>query len=196
DGAGPIALVEHLLPGLASVHRAVDAAFLVRPPGVAERGHVDDVRIPGVDHDVADVARIGEADVLPGVPAIGGTIDAIAVGDVASDRRFARPDVDDVWIGLGDRDGADGRGAEEAVADVLPVGASASRLPDTPGARAKVEGSYLGWVAGNRDDPAPTVWTDQTPLERAQRQRVHQRFPPSERDECMRERATSANPRR
>jgi hypothetical protein len=90
---------------------------------VAERGDVDEVGVARVDDDVADVAGIGEADVAPGPPAIARLVDAIAVRDVRADRGLAHPGVDHVRRGVRHDERADGGGLEEAVGDILPVGA-------------------------------------------------------------------------
>ena len=118
-----------------------------------------------VDDDVADVARVRQADVLPGPAAVGRPVDAVAVRDVAADRRLAGAGVDDARVGVRDGDRADGGGLEVAVGDVLPVGAAAGGLPDAPGAGAEVEGRPLGRVAGDGDDAPAAVRADQAPLE-------------------------------
>ena len=93
---------------------------LVRAPGVAERGDVDDSGFVGMDLDLADVAGVLQPDIAPGAAAVVGPVDPVAVRDVAADRRFAGPGVDDVGIGLGDGERPDRRGLEEAVGDVAP----------------------------------------------------------------------------
>src|SRR5205823_9632277 len=109
----------------------------------------------------SNVARVGEAEVAPGAPAVVRAVDAVARGDVAPDRRLAGPGVDHVRIGLGDGDGADGGDPEGAVRDVLPVGAAARRLPDAPGAGAVVERPNLGRMPGDCDDAPAAVRSDQ-----------------------------------
>src|SRR5262249_20215670 len=89
DRAGFVAPEEELLPALAAVLRTIDAALAVRPPGVAERRHVDEVGVLRVDTDAGDVARLGEAEVLPAPAAVGRAVDAVAVGDVAADAALA-----------------------------------------------------------------------------------------------------------
>src|SRR5262249_5223001 len=142
--AGPAALVEHLAPGLTAIFGLEDAALLVRPPGVAERRDPRDVRPGGMDQDVADVARVAQADVAPGAAAVAGAVDAVAVRDVAADGGLAGAGVEDARLRGRDGDRADGGGAEGAVRDVLPVAAAAGRLPDAAGAGAEVEGPVVG----------------------------------------------------
>jgi ABC-2 type transport system ATP-binding protein len=58
DSAGVLVLVQDFLPGLATIERAENAAFLVGTKGVAERGDKHPFCIPGIDDDFADRARI------------------------------------------------------------------------------------------------------------------------------------------
>ena len=103
DGAGAVADVQHELPVLATVLRSVEPALGVVLRRVAERGDVHEIGIVGVDADLADVARLGQAHVPPRDTGIGRLVDAVAVGDVDADRRFARAGVDDVAVGRRDR---------------------------------------------------------------------------------------------
>ena len=168
DGAGLGVAEQHLLPGRAAVARAEHAALLVRPEGVAERGHVDQIGVVRIDADAADVARVGQADAAPGRAAVGRPVDAVAVRDVDADARLAGAGVDDVGVGGGHGDRAHGGGPEEAVGDVLPVGAAVGRLPDAAGAGAEVEGLRVRRVPGDRHHAAAAVRTDAAPLDRVE----------------------------
>ena len=65
----PVFLVreEQVLPALAAVHRAEDAARLLRAVCVAQRPHIYDVRIVGMDHDARRARRpsLAEPHVAP-----------------------------------------------------------------------------------------------------------------------------------
>src|SRR6185312_6113741 len=61
---------QHLVPGLATVPRAEDAAFGVVREGVADGRHIDDVGIGRIDVYRGDLARVAQADVLPGLAGI------------------------------------------------------------------------------------------------------------------------------
>src|SRR5471032_1320676 len=93
DGAGLIVLIEDLLPGNAAIGRAEDSPLIIRAVGMSECGHKDDVRVPGIDDQRADVPRVLEADILPGLAPIHGLVHAIAVRDVAANAGFARPHI-------------------------------------------------------------------------------------------------------
>ena len=76
-----------------------------------------------------------------------------------------RADVDDVRVGLGDRDRADRAGPEAAVGDGLPVAPAVGRLPDAAAGRAEVEGARLAGHARDRRDAAAAEGTDRPELE-------------------------------
>src|SRR5882762_8706114 len=66
DRADALVLVEDFLPGAAAVARAVQTAVRVRGVKLADRGDEDDVGVPGIDGDLADVLRVAKAEVGPG----------------------------------------------------------------------------------------------------------------------------------
>jgi hypothetical protein len=99
DAARVLVLVEDLVPGLAAVEGAENAAFRVRAVGMAERGDERDIRITRIDDDFADGAGVAQADVLPGFAAVQCLVDAVALRDVAAEAGFTRSDVQNVWIG-------------------------------------------------------------------------------------------------
>src|SRR5207245_8105107 len=104
-----LVLEEDLLPALPAVPGTEDAALRVRTVGVAEGRDVGEVRVLRVHEESADLARVLEAHGRPGLAGLGGLINAVAVGEVATDARLAGADVDDVRVRVGDVDGADRR---------------------------------------------------------------------------------------
>src|SRR5262249_6728781 len=104
---------------------AVAAGAPQRPLG----GDVDDVGVARVDQDFADVLGVLEADVLPGLAAVVGAVDAVAVGDAALAVVLPRTDPDDVRVLRVEGDVADRVGAL-VVEDRRPAGAGVGRLPD------------------------------------------------------------------
>src|SRR5262249_55876440 len=131
DGAGVGVLAEHLLPGLAAVGGAVDAALGVGAEGVAQDRGVGDVGVMRVDDELADLPGL-PPDVLPGLAAVGALVEAVAGGDVAADVGLAGADVDDVRVGRGHGQGAGGGGGL-VVEDRAPVDAAVVGLPDAAG---------------------------------------------------------------
>ena len=124
-----LAASQDLLPGLAGIDRLEKAAV---PSGRPQRPlgrDVDDVRVPRIDDDVADVLGPLEPHVLPGLAAVTASVDAVAIPDVASAHVLTRPHPHDVGGVRIDRDAADRVGAL-VVEDRLPRGARVGRLPD------------------------------------------------------------------
>src|SRR5207245_2309219 len=106
DGAGLGVFLEHLLPVLAAVPGAVDAALRVGSEGMAQDGGEGDVRVARMHNHLGDLALL-LPDVLPVLAAVGRFVDAVADGDVAADVGLAGADVDDVGVGGRDGDAAD-----------------------------------------------------------------------------------------
>ncbi len=166
DRARVLALEQHVRPGGAAVARAEHAALAARAPGVPERRHVDEVRVARMHAHAPDVPRVAQSDVRPRRAAVRRAIDAVAVRHVPADARFAGAGVHDVAVGRGDVDRADRGGLEEAVGDVLPVGAAIRRLPHAAGAGAEIERHRVGRMAGDGHGAAAAEGTDGTPGER------------------------------
>src|SRR5262249_32274462 len=72
-----VADVQHARPSPAAVGRLVQPAIVPRPPQRPLRRHVHDVRIPRIDHDLPDMFRVLQAQVLPRRPAIPAAINPI-----------------------------------------------------------------------------------------------------------------------
>src|SRR5262249_43695676 len=171
-GAGALAAGEHVLPRPATVLRAEHAALAVGAEGVPESGNIDELRIPWIDAHARDVSRVAEAQVRPRAAAVSRAIDTVAVGDVAANAALSGADVDHVGIGRGDGDGADGRGPEEAVGDVLPRRPPVGGLPHPARAGAEVEGHGIDGIARHRHHAAAAVRTDQAPSQRVEDVRI------------------------
>jgi hypothetical protein len=157
-----------VIPRPPAVPGAEHAPLAVRPPRVAEGGDVDEVRIIRMHADAPDVAGVAEPHVGPAAAGVGGAVHAVAVRHVAANARLAGAGVD--HVGIGGRDGhrADGGRLEEAVGDVLPVGAAVGRLPDAARAGAEVEDHGLDGIAGDGHRPAAAVGAHETPLKRVE----------------------------
>src|SRR5437879_639553 len=70
DSASVLILVENFLPGFASIDCAENTALRIRTKGMPQRRHEGNVGIRGIDDDLADRARITQANVLPRLAAI------------------------------------------------------------------------------------------------------------------------------
>ena len=74
DRAGLLAHEEHPLPTLTAVVGAIDTPFRVGAKGMAQRGHVDEVGVLGMDADLGDVIGVVQPHVAPALPAVGGFV--------------------------------------------------------------------------------------------------------------------------
>ena len=78
DGACVFVFVQNLLPRPAAVAGAKHAALLVGTVRMPERRHEDAIRVSRVDDDGADLPRLAQAEMLPGLARVAGFIDAVA----------------------------------------------------------------------------------------------------------------------
>ena len=77
DGAGMCIDEQHLIPTLATVHRAIDATLRVRTPEVTHRRHVGHIGIFGMHLNSRDVMRILEPEVRPALTSVRGAVHSI-----------------------------------------------------------------------------------------------------------------------
>ena len=164
--AGVLAPEQDVLPGLPAVFGAVDAALSVRTVGMAEGGDVHQVRVSGMNADPRDVARVGQADVRPGLAAIGRAVDTIAVRHVAADAALAHARVQHVRIGRGQGERAYRGTLKEAVGDVLPVHAAVGGFPHATAGRTEVEDARIRRVTRDCSDAPSTERANQAILQR------------------------------
>jgi len=106
---------QHLVPRRAAVLGLVDAARAVRLESLADCGDPHDIVVARIDLDRADMARVVEADMVPGLAAVHGFVHAVAADHIAAQPVGARADINDVGVVPGDRDVADRRRSEGAV---------------------------------------------------------------------------------
>src|SRR5262249_7613320 len=166
DDAGVLVGVEDLGRGRAAVGGLEQAALGVGAVEPAEGADVDDVGVGGVNGDAADLESLFEAHVLPGLAAVGGLVDAVAVGDAVARVVLAGADPDDVGVGRGDGDVADGAGGFP-VDVVLEGDAVVGGLEQAAAAGGDVVDGGVGLVDGEGGDAAAHVGrADAAPLHR------------------------------
>src|SRR5207244_9479469 len=105
--AGVVADRERLLPILTAVGALVEPAVAAGSPERPLGGHVDDVRVPRVDDDLADMLGLLEAHLLPAFAAVVRAVDAVAVADAALAVVLPGADPDNVRVFLVQDDDAD-----------------------------------------------------------------------------------------
>ena len=163
-GAGALVLVEHFLPGLAAIGGAEDAALRIWTVGVAEHGDEEAVRIARVHEDGGDLLSVAQSEVTPRLAGVSGFVHAVADGEIGTLEAFAAAYVDDVGIGGGEGDGADGTG-RLVVEDGLPGAAEVVGLPDAAVVHADVEDVGLAGDTGGADGAAATKGADVAPTQ-------------------------------
>ena len=138
DEAGLCIDVLDAFPAVTAVGGLEQPTLALVVPGVAQLGNVHDVGVGGVDGDVPDHLPVLEAHQLPGRPAIGGLVDAVARLDGVAAVRVTRAHPHHGGVRLSDGDGADGRGGllgEQG----SERGAVVGRLPDGAAGGSDVE---------------------------------------------------------
>ncbi|MBA7645474.1 hypothetical protein ES703_53232 [subsurface metagenome] len=98
DGSGFIIPVENFLPGLSSIPTPEHAPLFVGTVHMTESRHIDAIRISGMDANSGDLTRIFQSDMLPGFPRIRGFVHAIAMGNIAPDRRLTHAHINDIRV--------------------------------------------------------------------------------------------------
>ena len=187
DVRAPRVLVdeEDVLPALPAVGRAVDAPLRLRPVGVAQRAHVDDVRVRGMDDEARDPSGGFESHEGPRLPRVRRLVDALPDGDVAADLPFPRPRPDDVGIRGRDGERAD-RLHRLVVEHLVPVHAAVRRLVDAARGRAHVVGVRLAGNPRRRAEAVP-LRADVPPPKRLVGGRIGSRLRRQRRDGRKRE---------
>ena len=140
--AGILVLVQDSLPSLTAIGRAEDAPFGIRTVGMTKCSHQNNVCILGIDNDSADSAAVVKPDVLPGLAAIDGLVNSIAMRNIAADASLSCAYVNNVWVRWRDGDAADG-GGSLLVKHRSPGDRAIGGLPDAAARRAEVIGCRI-----------------------------------------------------
>jgi hypothetical protein len=98
DGPRPIVAKQNTLPGRATIGRSKYSALFIRSVLVAERRHIHQIWIVGVNADSRDGLRVGPSHVLPCLAGVGRFVNAVALHDIAAQLRLPHADIDDVGI--------------------------------------------------------------------------------------------------
>ena len=154
-----------MLPAIAAVFRAIDAALGVRSEGVADGRDIDEVVILGVDEHGAAIARLLEPHMRPRLAGIGGFINAFADDDVASQSVRAGAHVNNVRVRVGNPDRADRARGEVTIGDGMPMDPVILGLPDAAADRPHVEGGRMRTMPSDGRDTSAAGWTHHPVLE-------------------------------
>src|SRR5262249_6499516 len=156
DAAGVLRPVQRMLPRLAALAGPGPAALPAPRPEVTDRCAVSHVRILRVDDDAADVVRVAQAHVRPGLAGVGGLVDAVAPGDGVARVALAGADPDHVRVRRRHRHVAHAEGALP-VEDRDPGVAVVGRLPQAAGRRGDVHDLRVALDDGDVHDAAAHV---------------------------------------
>ena len=169
-----IPALEHQLPGLAAVRGPVQAPIGRVAPELAGYAGVDGVRGARIDEDPRDALGLRQPREGPGLPGVGGLVDAVADRDAVARPGLAGADPDVVVMRRVDGDGAD-RLDRLLVEHRLEGGRAVSGLPHSP-ARCADEQRQLprpvGEAGERRDAPAHRRRSDVARTQTRNRARV------------------------
>ena len=155
-----------------SIDGFIDAALLGGTIGagtvsVPQRGDVNDVRIPRIDGNAADLARVLQTDVTPCGAGVGGFKDAVAGRKILANVGLAGSGIDGFRIGGSHGQRAD-RGHGLAVKNRGPDHSSVGGFPDPAIDRTKVKSCGVARHTGDGHRASAAERADQAPLEPGQ----------------------------
>ena len=162
--AGVFVHIKNLLPILAAVRRAINAALGVRAVGMPEHGGKHVVRVAGINGERRNLLAVAEAQMRPGLAAIGGFINAVAHREVRPLQAFAGRDVNSIRVGRRDGDGSN-RLRGLLVEDGRPGAAVVVRFPNPAVHLTHVKNIGLARDACGRARPPAAVRTNQPPAQ-------------------------------
>src|SRR5260370_32597055 len=121
---------------------------------MSQSGDERDVRIFGVHDQAADGTGVAKPDKLPGLAGVDGFVYSVSADDVAANASLSRADINDVGIGFGNRERADGRRSVPLlVKEGLPIEAAIRGLPYAACDAAEITGLALPHDPVNSTNP-------------------------------------------
>src|SRR5436309_8616971 len=91
-------LIQHLFPGCAAIGGAEHAALRVGTIRVSLRGYQHGGGTMRINNDAADVARVTQSNVGPGLTAIAGFIHAVPVSEIRAEVGLTAAHINSVGI--------------------------------------------------------------------------------------------------
>ncbi len=166
DSTGAVVKIEDFFPSLTTVARSENPAFGVGAVGMAKSCDESNIGIGGMDNDGTDVASVFQSNVVPGFAAIVRAVDTVAKGNVAANAGFATAHIDHIGIGIGDSNGANGRGGL-LLEERIPSVASVSGFPNASADSTKIESVGLAGDACDSQRASATEGADEAPFHAA-----------------------------
>src|SRR6267143_268249 len=127
--AGVFVFVQNLGKSPAAVGGTKNAALGVRAVGMAFGGDEDAIRIFWIDENRSDLLCITKTKMRPGSSGVGGFINSVPGGEIRALQSFTTADVNNIWIGWRNGEGADGAG-RLIIENRIPGIAEVRRFPD------------------------------------------------------------------
>ena len=106
--AGALILRDDSLPRPAAIGRTINPSLIIGPIRMPEHGCENTVGIAGIYGKRGNLLRIIKAEMGPGLAGIDGFVNAVANGEIGANQPFAAADVDDIRVGRGNCDRANG----------------------------------------------------------------------------------------
>ena len=150
---GVVTATQDLVPGIAAVGGFVQAAVATAGPERSLGRHVNRVGVLGVYPDHADMFRLLQAHIGPGLATIQALVDTVAVTDVATGDILPAAHPNGVMVIGVNGDRTDGIGTF-GVKHALPGGAGINRLPDPAATDGHVPDAAVLRVQDNIGDAA------------------------------------------
>ena len=131
------------------------------PKAMPQGRRIDQIGVRGMDPDPPNEAGFRKPLECPGVPSVGGPVNAPSGLHVPPDPRGSGADVDDVGVRRSHFHGSDGGNIEEPVGDVLPALACVRGLPDASSGGSLEEGQRLPGNARHSRGPTSPEGPDE-----------------------------------
>ncbi len=167
DHSDFLVIVQDFPPGFSSIRGFKHSAFLIGGKKMTLCGHVDDIRVGGMDKDSPDMMRIFQSHVGECLAAVCGFINPVAPVRAPGCGVLSGPHPEDVRIGGSQGDVAD-REDILVVKERLKCRSVVGRLPQPAVSSGHIKGVEMGLERGFRDrkvaDPGTAAERSQVPV--------------------------------
>ena len=153
-----------MLPGFSAIDRFVNAALGVGAVSVSQHADKYNICVVRIDHDAADLARIFQPDVVPGLSRVARFVYAVPGSEVRANVGFAGARIKNVWVGWRHFDRPD-RPHWLAVKNWLPDCAGIGSSPNAAVHGAEVKSCGLSGNSGDRHRTPTAEWSNEPPAQ-------------------------------
>src|SRR5262249_21633510 len=132
----------------------------------------NDVGVLRMNANAANLPRLDKADALPCLSAVHRLVHTVAMRGIATDTTLAHARVDDVRVGLGDRDRPYSARLDLSIGHRIPVGATIGGLEDPAPDAAEIVCVQLRWRARDGNHTSAAIWPDGAIFQRSENLRI------------------------